>query len=155
MPVTTIRLRVYGHPAPQGSKSIIRGRLVETSKKLPAWRQAVTDAATYNRSMRINQAALDGPLRVNLVLYMPRPRKHYRTGKHSTDLRADAPIWCTTTPDADKCTRAVLDALTDAGIWHDDAQVAQLDVRQYYAPTPAFTGAVITITQLAERTTNA
>lgn len=40
----------------------------------------------------------------------------------------------TTRPDLDKLTRAVFDALTDAHIWHDDAQVVGLVATKRYAP---------------------
>jgi len=41
-----IEFEVFGRPAPQGSKTIMRGRLVESSKYLPAWRKAIAEAAT-------------------------------------------------------------------------------------------------------------
>ena len=41
----TVTFTVLGRPAPQGSKTIMRGRLVESSKYLPAWRKAVAEAA--------------------------------------------------------------------------------------------------------------
>lgn len=152
--MTTIRLRVYGEPAPQGSKKLVRGRLIETSKKLPAWRKAVTDAAAYDRSMRKDQAPLEGPLETTIAFFIKRPRKHYRTGRYADQLREDAPLFCAETPDKDKLERAINDALTIAGIWHDDAQVVRSHTTKLYAGTNRFTGAVITIRTIEENQEN-
>ena len=60
-------------------------------------------------------ATLDGPLRVRMVFTLPKP--------------ASAPKRCTTwpmrTPDLSKLARSTEDALTDAGIWRDDARVVE------------------------------
>lgn len=58
----------------------------------------------------------DVPLRVDISFQMPRPKSHYKRG----DLRDDAPTWFTSKPDRDNLDKAVLDALTDAGILLDD-----------------------------------
>lgn len=40
-----IKFFVAGVPAPQGSKVLMRGRMIESSKKLKPWREAVRQAA--------------------------------------------------------------------------------------------------------------
>ncbi len=65
---------------------------------------------------------LEGPLRVDLVFYFPRPLSHYRTGKHAGQLRDNAPEWHTSKPDRDNSDKAVLDQLTVLRFWKDDAQ---------------------------------
>lgn len=67
---------------------------------------------------------LDGPVCISMEFVMPRPKHHYRTGKHSDQLRPDAPVYHTAkNADLDKLERCVLDALTGIA-WHDDSQVA-------------------------------
>lgn len=48
--MNTITFRVEGDPAPKGSKRHVgNGRLIESSKKLPAWMRAVKQEAAKNR----------------------------------------------------------------------------------------------------------
>jgi Holliday junction resolvase RusA-like endonuclease len=61
------------------------------------------------------------PMRLDIDFFMPRPKAHYRTGKHSDELRADAPLWFASTPDIDNLWKSVGDALTQIGFWKDDS----------------------------------
>ncbi len=107
---------VVGIPAPQGSKkSIGNNRFVETSKKLPAWRKAVKEAAE-----KVVETPFTDAVRVDVVFYMPRP-------KTVTRLRPTVP------PDVDKLLRSTFDALTQAGVWSDDALVCQGSWDEVYA----------------------
>lgn len=83
-----------------------------------AWRKAVRDACPYTEK-------LEGPLSVTLSLFLPRPKSHYRTGKHAGHLKASAPIWHSSRSDVDNHVKSVLDAL-DGVAWIDDAQVCRL-----------------------------
>lgn len=71
-----------------------------------------------------------GPIYVRLTFFFPRPNGHFRTGKNASILRDNAPNWHAAKPDADNAAKAVLDALTNAGAWADDAQVARLVVEK-------------------------
>lgn len=115
-----ITFTVYGSPAPQGSKKFVglrkKGKragtaiLVEMSKKLPGWRAAVTLAA---KQVSAGRPMLTGPLEVRMVFTMPKPvsaPKRKRT-------------YPAVTPDGSKLQRSTEDALTDAGVWKDDALV--------------------------------
>jgi len=149
-----MRIVVHGTPAPQGSKKFVGMRaghavLVESSKKVGPWRKAVKDAATT--AMRWDQPGAEipsfsGPLRVWMTFYLVRPKNHYRDGKFSHLLRDDAPIHPTVYPDVSKLARSTEDALTDAGVWFDDAQVvAYAILEKRYATAENAPGAVITI----------
>ena len=117
-----ITITAYGRPAPQGSKRHVGGgRMVESSKALGPWRDAVKAAALQARDAA--WTPLDGPLSVSMVFTFVRPKSHYRTGRNAALLRADAPVQPQTAPDLSKLIRASEDALTDAGIWCDDARV--------------------------------
>jgi crossover junction endodeoxyribonuclease RusA len=88
------------------------------------------------------------PLRVNLTFYMPRPKSHYRTGKHAGELRPDAPVWHTGKPDRDNLDKAVMDALTTLRMWGDDGQVCDGRIRKLY-DTGEGPGCLVTILELA------
>jgi Holliday junction resolvase RusA-like endonuclease len=72
------------------------------------------------------------PLIVELSFTMPRPRGHFRTGKRAHELRDDAPSWHTGKPDGDNLAKAVLDTLSQIGLWRDDCQVVVLRVLKAY-----------------------
>jgi Holliday junction resolvase RusA-like endonuclease len=136
-----LTLRVHGTPAPQGSKRAfaVRGKggmptgriaVIESSHdRVKAWRAAVLDAALTAGL----PAPLDGPLNVRIVFWLPRPRSHYGTGRNALRLRPGAPPLPAGPPDLSKLTRATEDALTDAGIWRDDAQVTHCRTAKRYA----------------------
>ena len=68
----------------------------------------------------------DGPVSVTIAAIMARPQAHFLRGK----LRPGAPELHPYKPDVDNIAKAVLDALTKARVWHDDAQVHWLLVRR-------------------------
>lgn len=120
-----MRIVVYGSPGPQGSKRFMglksgRGVFIESSKKVRPWREAVKHAAL---DARAGESPIDAPIEVRMVFTFNRPRGHYRTGRNSHVLRPDAPAQPCVPPDVSKLARSTEDALTDAGIWKDDARI--------------------------------
>jgi crossover junction endodeoxyribonuclease RusA len=116
-----IELIVYGSPAPQGSKKFAgttkegRGILVESSAKVRPWRMDVKQAAEQLRVSLNGLATLDGPLSVSMVFTLPKPAsapKRRRT-------------WPDRKPDVSKLARSTEDAISDAGLWADDARVVE------------------------------
>ena len=128
-------LTVRGTPAPQGSKRHIgHGRMVEMSKAVGPWREAVRGEA-----QRIIPAggALTGPVHVVIQFFLPRPV--------SLPRRV---LWPAKRPDLDKLIRAVLDGLTEGGAWKDDGQVVKLGSEKLYAAGDTPPGAWISIAEL-------
>jgi Holliday junction resolvase RusA-like endonuclease len=129
---------VRAMPGPQGSKRFVgtskagRGILVESSAKVKPWREAVVYAAREGMAARRAWDAervhlygvgtptgpafpLDGPLWVSMIFTLPKPRaapKRTRT-------------WPDKKPDLSKLARSTEDALSDAGVWADDARVVR------------------------------
>lgn len=153
-----LTINVVGTPAPQGSKRafVVNGRAVmaESSKKVKPWRQdvvaAVKEVLDDLASGLITgpEIPFTGPIRVDITFYLPRPRYHFRTGKHANELKPNAPRYVDKKPDKDKLERATCDALTSSGVIRDDAQIASGLVEKLYAD--AATGARITITTLVD-----
>ena len=71
----------------------------------------------------------EGPLCVHLTFYFPRPKNHFRS---NGELKPNAPQWHTSKPDRDNSDKAILDALTNLGIWRDDKQVCDGRIRKLY-----------------------
>lgn len=135
-----MKIRVYGRPVPQGSARafVVRrggaptGRAVVTgdNTKTRPWKESIVAeaVAAMGTDWAAQWAGQNGaPLAVKLTFIMSRPGTHYGKGRNAAVVRPSAPPLPTTKPDLDKLCRAVLDALTDAKVWHDDAQVAHLD----------------------------
>jgi Holliday junction resolvase RusA-like endonuclease len=145
----TFRVTVHGTPAPQGSKRFVGSRgghgvMVESSKRLPAWRTLVTDEAW---AARAGAPAILGPVRLVVTFGFRRPRGHFGTGRNAEVLRAGAPTHPTgrNIGDLSKHIRAVEDALTDAGVWNDDDQVVAIMASKAWWLDP---GAVISVIPL-------
>lgn len=117
-------LIVYGKPAPQGSKRIVpsgrpggRVHVIEASKAVLPWRNAVVTAARVAiGDMRTTMLfPFDGPLAVVMVFTLPKPKSAPKTRR----------TWPEGRPDVSKLARSTEDALTDAGVWADDARVVE------------------------------
>ena len=139
---------VAGVPAPQGSKRALgagrpggRIRMVESSKRVAPWRTDVREAFLTGHTdlhavcWQDRQDSL-GPLVVKIVFVMPRPKATPKT-------RATPPA--VKKPDLDKLVRAVLDALTSAGVYADDSQVVTVHAHKRLAELGEPTGAMIHI----------
>lgn len=138
-----IEITVYGLPAPQGSKRHVGGgRMIESSKKVKPWREAVKRAALAEAQRLQMFEPLDGPLMVEMVFSMPRPKSATKTRRHPDR-----------TPDLSKLVRSTEDAITDAGLWVDDARVVACAARKIYAGSGLpgalqAPGAVITVERM-------
>jgi len=104
--------------------------MVESSKALPAWREAVRHTAASVMGETIWTPPLAAAVTVTFTV--ARPGLHYRTGRFAHLLKDDAPAHPVGRPDIDKLCRAVLDALTDAGALTDDARVVSLCAEKAY-----------------------
>jgi crossover junction endodeoxyribonuclease RusA len=125
---------VPGRCAPQGSKrSVGRGRFVEASKYLPAWRKAITEFAIYAATEH-SWDTIEGPVELHVTFYLDRPASIPMS-------KRPFPI---VPPDVDKLVRAIGDGVTDAGVWGDDSQVVSLIARKLYSDGHE-PGALITI----------
>jgi Holliday junction resolvase RusA-like endonuclease len=127
LPLLTIEVR--GTPVAQGSMSayVRGGHAVVTDQKrsrLKPWREAVRSTAVDVAGPNWTPIPREQPLRVRIWVALPRPasapkrRRTWPVGHQSGDV--------------DKLARAILDALTDAGIWTDDSQVTELHITKDY-----------------------
>ena len=108
------------------------------------WKSSVAMAAKD----KLDGLLLEGPLLVELVFRMPRPKMHF--GKKGLKERFACSLF-TKKPDADNLAKAVLDAMTVIGVWKDDDQVTDLIIRKRYADPCGITGCQIRICELNDR----
>jgi Holliday junction resolvase RusA-like endonuclease len=126
-----------GTPAPQGSKTFkgFRGGkpiLVESCAAVKPWRHAVATAARTAMLVE-GWTMLIGPVTVGIEFFLTRPVSAPKS-RVLPDRR----------PDLDKLVRAVLDALTTAGVYEDDSRVVRVEATKVYANE--FAGARVTVT---------
>lgn len=112
---------MYGIPAPQGSKKLVRtlsngkGILNDTSPKLAPWRQDVKHAAEAALDDLGRPQAFTGAVVMRLVFTFDRP----------VSVKRNKRPWPSVYPDLDKLARGVLDALKAAGVIKDDCLVVE------------------------------
>lgn len=152
--MTSYGFRVFGIPAPQGSKipgvSSKTGKMFvreQSGKTLTTWREDVKQAALVARGVDDSGAmtteaipTLTGPIRLGINFYMPRPAS-VKVSKRPLPVVA---------PDLDKLVRGVGDALKAAGVYKDDAQVCSIQATKIYGTDEAQSspGAWIVISEI-------
>lgn len=133
--MSRLSITIPGKPAPQGSKKayVIKGRpvLVESSDALKPWRAMVTLIAR-SAANQFRWATTEDAVAVEITFNLLKPASSKR--EHPT-----------VKPDIDKLVRAILDGLTEAGIWKDDSQVVDLIARKVYvSANPGVTATITT-----------
>lgn len=126
---TSFALWVAGTPRPQPRPRFVKGRVISTvDAGTKAWQHAIRNAAYLTRGEPIH-----GAVKLQLLFHMP---------------IKDAKRWGwphTGRPDVDNLAKLVMDQLTAAGVWADDAKVAHLECHKLYAEKG---GVGITITSV-------
>ncbi|WPR52783.1 RusA family crossover junction endodeoxyribonuclease [Streptomyces sp. S399] len=117
-----LTVTVYGLPAPQGSKRHVGGgRMVESSRHVAPWREAVVWALREEIARHPGWRPLTGPLDASMIFSFARPKGHFGTGRNAGALKASAPSRPAVMPDLSKLARSTEDAITTAGGYADDA----------------------------------
>lgn len=132
---------VLGKAEPAGSKRAFAIRkggtptgqvaVSDANPRAKGWQQEVRYAAIHALNGASDNALLDGPLGLRVRFYRSRPAGHMGTGKNAGVVKASAPAYPISRPDATKILRGLEDALTGT-VWRDDAQVVVQDARKLY-----------------------
>lgn len=124
----SLLFRINGQPAPQGSKRHVgNGRMIEASKKVGPWREAVKEAVSL-----LSFTPFDGPIAIDISFYVQKPKT----------VKREKP---TVPPDLDKLVRGLFDALTIANVWMDDALAVEVCATKSYATEDEPPGCVVHI----------
>ena len=129
-----MKIRVYGYPAPQGSKTAIvrngRAIMFEANKRLPEWRETCLMACSS--AAKEHATPILGPVQVELTFIMPRPKSTLRK-------------YPNTAPDLDKLIRGVGDSLQISEVLANDGQIVTILAHKIYADVPGDCGVEIEI----------
>lgn len=140
--MSPVSFTVYGVAAPAGSKRALpaggrpgaRPIIVDDSKRSRPWKRDVAKTAAAAMAGR---PLMHGPLELHVIIYVPRPKGHYGTGRNAETVKASAPAFPTVKPDITKLLRAIEDACTSI-CWRDDAQIViQHASKRYGEPARA------------------
>lgn len=127
-----IQAFIPGIPQPQGSKAAFQrgGKIVmvESNKKLPAWRKLVTEKL---EAANVSCTPLEGAVALDVMFFMPKPKSVTRK-------------WPSVKPDLDKLCRSIGDSATDAGVVNDDSQIVEIVAYKCYADAEQPAGALVT-----------
>ncbi len=141
----TLTFTVVGVAQTQGSprafmpKGWTRPFITHDNPKTKGWGQLMANCAALElRRPEHAGRFFAGPVALEVVFYLPRPKRLL------TKTMARLDVAHTTKPDADKLARACKDALSKV-IWNDDAQVTDLIARKRYCAEGEHPRAVITV----------
>jgi Holliday junction resolvase RusA-like endonuclease len=122
---------VYGVAQPKGNMRAIHLTgmkfpiVTESNRNVKSWSQLVAEGA--NQALAAlpadQRAILDGPVRLTVAFYLPRPKKFNKRG---------VPVAHLTAPDWDKLARAIGDALAHV-VYRDDKQIVEAVIGKFYA----------------------
>lgn len=136
--MTVLDVFVPGHPAPQGSKRYVgHGISVEDNKRTKPWRDDVRSALVLDKGTPEARPLMRfvGAVACTLEFIMPRPKSAPKRSTPAADKK----------PDIDKLIRAVLDAITSAGVIEDDARIVQLRAKKRLAEAIEVPGMRLTL----------
>lgn len=131
---------VYGVAQPQGSskafvpKGWTRAIVTSANPKNKGWRQLVAEGAS--RALEGRRSALQGPVRLQVDFFLPRPKSLPKGVQQHTKR-----------PDADKLVRSVCDALSKVA-WQDDSQVIEIHAKKQYAAVGDIPHATISVSEI-------
>jgi Holliday junction resolvase RusA-like endonuclease len=101
---------------------------VDANPRAKVWKEAVAWSAKFAFGGR---ALLDGPIAVDLVFCVERPKSHYGTGRNSLIVKNSAPLYPAVAPDVLKLSRAVEDAMSKV-IYTDDSRIVSERIAKIY-----------------------
>lgn len=107
---------------------IMVNHLADNHEALDNWRKVVGWVARNAYKGDI----LRGALAVEALFVLPRPKGHFGTGRNAEVPKDSSPAYPATTPDLDKLTRSIGDALKGV-LWTDDSLIVRWYVGKDYA----------------------
>lgn len=112
--------------------------MIYTPATAKQWKGLVADAA----KPFLLSDPIEGPVALTLRFRFARPKSHLTS---KGELTKSAPQQKTSKPDLDNLEKAIMDAITDVGLWRDDSQVTvKTSSKEYGTPE----GVSVEITQL-------
>lgn len=143
-PTSTITVRVYGTPKGQPRPRAFARKMGNGSFAARVYDAGTAEGWKADIAMAMRQhlpaTPISGSIRFDMTLLFARParlsRKKDPTGRIPHNAK----------PDVDNASKAVMDALTQIGLWADDAMVCDHRTQKFYAAVGERPGAELSIT---------
>jgi Holliday junction resolvase RusA-like endonuclease len=131
-----IELNVHGIPKPQprqrhriskrrgGGPQFVQN-YTPRNDKVQDWKSAIKQRALFDE---VAFRRISGPISLSVMFFMPIPKS---LQKKVSELDPHIKV-----PDTDNLAKAVMDALTDCGVWEDDKQVYRSSFSKVYSSDP-------------------
>ena len=116
---------------------------------IKAWKKVLKESLLLQGPYKM----FEGPVAVDLKFRIPRPKSHFsKKGLLSAEGMLNRWPLSKRHGDVDNLAKAVLDVMTEVGIWEDDALVVGLVVEKEFTPggRPEDTGGVRILVESAE-----
>ena len=111
------KIVVPGIPKAQPRPRMTKTGHVYTPDSAKAWKEAIMTAFLYQYKQKIAQ-----PVRLRVLFNFPFPKKSKNKGAFPHIKK----------PDTDNLLKAVMDSITEAGVWEDDALVYSIYAEKRY-----------------------
>lgn len=126
-------IRVYGTPRAQPRPRMTRAGHAYNPPSADEWKEEIEWEVK-----RLRIPMMEGHVCIDVIFYMTRPQRM----KKETRLRT-----CKKKPDIDNLLKAVYDAMTEAGVWGDDAQIVYATGKKFYSNDIEEPGCRITVSE--------
>jgi len=130
--VNEIKVFISGDPKGQPrAKAFVRGghAAVYNPTTAEGWKSRIAEEV----KPYLPESPHDGPVVCDLTFFFRRPQSHYGKRKGKPYLKDKAPRVYTNKPDRDNLDKAVMDCLTQIGLWKDDCLVYAVQIVKLYA----------------------
>jgi Holliday junction resolvase RusA-like endonuclease len=121
MKTVIYHLFVRGVPKAQPRPRMTTSGHVYNPDTATAWKELIQ--ASF---MQVRKQAITLPVHLKVSFFLPRP-------KRMADEEAHRSIPHVHKPDVDNLLKAVMDSMTEAGVWKDDALVFATEAAKWYA----------------------
>lgn len=116
-------------PAPKGRPRMTKRGIAFTPSKT---RRAEQDLAVLVSNELKGKEPIDVAIRVEMDVFMPRPKSHYGTGRNAGKIKDSSPQFPITKPDIDNIEKLFLDA-AEGLLWTNDSRIVHKNTRLCYA----------------------
>jgi Holliday junction resolvase RusA-like endonuclease len=113
-------------------------RVFDNNPQSKEWKESVGLMGRLAMKRNNVEMIVGYPLAVMFEFIVARPAKHYRTGKYSTELRSDAPLYPAVAPDVLKLARAAEDGMNKI-VYADDSLIVDEVLTKSFGPSPGVT----------------
>lgn len=146
----------HGRPRPRARAMRVGGKWIAQMYQPKGSRRGSPDEKAWARAnawygavktacfQRMPAQPWEGPVRLTIDVFFERPERLNRKRD------PEGPVRHTAKPDRDNLDKAILDALKEAGLFKDDAQVCDGPVRKWYAAKGCGPGVQIIAERISE-----